>query len=298
MNNLDVMSIYMSAFTKTDNLSYLLDQEGQLQACNQNLLRFLGFDGIGEHTIYSMLHQRGLWISAQIEKMQQNDLDALISGKKMIEEQTIINEQGCVLGFEVSRMPLSDLSGNALGLMVSLRDISGQKRLAEQLKNLKNQLRYTNKILGHTHTADDEPSLQTHPIKVLLIEDNLLTQKIEKNILMSCRCITDVVATSGQAHEIFKPGKYDLVLMDIGLEEGNGYQITAALRKKEEGSCFRVPIIALTGYAPAEIEYDCDDAEMDGIMSKPLTADQTKQLIQRYIRHLDIEVTGLKEIKH
>lgn len=294
----DALQIYMSAFTKMDSFIYLLDQEGGLKACNQNLLRFLGFDRIGEHTIYSMLYQQGLWISSQIEKMQQHDINTLISGKKMVEDLTIINNKGTILGFEVSRIPLMDVSGNALGLMVSLRDITSEKRVAEQLKDLKNQLRHTNKMLGNADTVNDESLHKANPIKVLLIEDNLLTQKIEKNILLTCRCITDAVATPRQANEIFKPGKYDLVLMDIGLEEGNGYQITAALRKKEVGSCYRVPIIALTGYALAEIEYDCDDAEMDGIMSKPLTAIQTKQLIQRYIRHVDIEVTGLREIKH
>lgn len=294
----DALQIYMSAFTKMDNFAYLLDREGGLKACNQNLLRFLGFDEIGEHSIYSMLHQQGLWISSQIEKMQQHDINTLISGKKMVEELTIINNKGIILGFEVSRIPLMDGSGIALGLMVSLRDITSEKRLAEQLKDLKNQLRHNNKMLGNADAVNNESLHKANPVKVLLIEDNLLTQKIEKNILFTCRCVTDAVATPRQANEIFKPGKYDLVLMDIGLEEGNGYQITAALRKKEEGSCYRVPIIALTGYALEEIEYDCDDAEMDGIISKPLTAIQTKQLIQRYIRHADIEVTGLREIKH
>lgn len=41
---------------------------------------------------------------------------------------------------------------------------------------------------------------------------------------------------------------------------------------------------------------DCDDAEMDGILCKPLTPEQAKQLIQRYVDHANVMVKGLKEV--
>jgi len=290
------MQNYMHAFEKTDALAYLLDKNGTLLACNHYLLRLLGLEHMEENSIYRMMQHNGLWTSQQIQTFQQYDREVLTTGKRKLDEQTIVRDNDANLSFEVSRVPLLDAAGFPMGLMVSLRDITKKKQLTEQFKDFKNQLRYANQYVDNT--LDTENSAQANVIKILLVEDNLLTQKAQQSVFMSCRCLADAVATPEQVCEIFKPGKYNLVLMDIGLEKGNGYQVTAILRKMEAGSGFRVPIIALTGSDPAVVGLDCEDAEMDGIMHKPLTAEQASQLIQRYIRHADVDVKGLNIFKH
>jgi CheY-like chemotaxis protein len=293
---IDTLKVYVSAFAKMDSLRYLLDPEGHLLACNENLLRFLGYEH-NEKSIYEMMLHQGHWTSQQIQHFHTLDLDTLVSGKKHIENQIIVTEIENTSHIKISRIPLLSTSGDALGLMVVWEDMTQQKQLDDQLKALKIQLRHAHKMLGLSHTVDDEANTMKKSVKVLLIEDNLITQKVEKSILACCRCITDVVSTPEQVNEIFRPGKYDLVLMDIGLEKGNGYQVTSVLRQKEAGTDFRVPIIALTGLAEAEVSMDCDDAEMDGILCKPLSSEQAKQLIQRYIDHANVMVKGLKEFK-
>ncbi|WP_058450854.1 MULTISPECIES: response regulator [Legionella] len=292
------LQIYASAFSKMSELLYLLDKDGFLIDCSHNLLRFLGFDRIENNSIgaiYEMMRKEGLWTSQQIQNFQQHDIDVMLDGKSSTEEQAIINNSGSILYFEISRTPLADKSGNALGLLVVLRDLTKQKQLNTQLRSAKSQLRYSHKLnVSSSHAAINK---QINALKILLIEDNVIAQKAEKTVLMSCRCMTDVVATPRQADEIFKPGKYDLVLMDLTLEEGDGYQLTATLRKREQGSNYRVPIIALTGHDPTVVGFNCEDAEMDGILRKPLTVEQANQLIQRYIRHVDVNVKGLREFK-
>ncbi len=59
----------------------------------------------------------------------------------------------------------------------------------------------------------------------------------------------------------------------------------------------RVPIIALTGYEADVVKYDCVDYFMEGALTKPLTSEQAKQIIQHYIYHIDIPVRGLKSIQ-
>jgi CheY-like chemotaxis protein len=291
----DTLKIYISAFEKMDSLQYLLDREGHLLACSQNLLRFLGFE-YSEKSIYEMMHRQRHWTSQQIQQFQSHDLDVLISGKKTIENQILVDGIEDMSYFKISRIPLLDESGVIFGLMVVWQDITQQKQLEEQLKETNIQLLHTRIMLGLS-PAEDETNTGRKSVKVLLIEDNLITQKVERNILAACRCITDVVSSPEQVNEIFRPGKYDLVLMDIGLEKGNGYQVTSVLRQKEAGTDFRVPIIALTGLAEAEVSMDCDDAEMDGILCKPLTPEQAKQLIQHYVDHTNVMVKGLKEFK-
>ncbi|KTD55574.1 response regulator [Legionella santicrucis] len=298
MENPPTSQIYARAFTKIDNMVYLIDKNGFLIDCNANLLRFLGYSYSEDNSIgsiYEMMRKQGLWTSEQIHHFQQQDIAAIISGKNEVEQQAIINNNGIILYFEISRTPLADKSGNALGLAVTIRDISKQKQLTEQVKNLKSQANYNHKTVTNHYFS--EKTGQINKLKILLIEDNLIAQKVEKAILMNCKCLTDVVATASQACEIFKPAKYDLILMDLTLEEGDGYNLTATLRKKEQGTHFRVPIIALTGHDPMDVGFNCEDAEMDGILRKPLTLEQANQLIQRYIRHIDIKVKGLMEFK-
>lgn len=291
--------IYASAFAKMDHFIYILDKNGILIDCNHNLLHFLGLTRIEQHSIdaiYNMMRQQGLWTSEQIQQFKQHDIDCILSGKSQTEQQAIINTHGLILYFECTRQPLFNPSNELIGLAVTLRDLTKQKQIARQLKESKLQLR-KGQVLNQ-HSPSTVPSkIPQNNFKILLIEDNPLVQKAEKNILMSCRCITDVAATPKQANEIFTPGKYDLVLMDLTLQEGDGYQLTAILRQKEKGSPVRVPIIALTGHDPDIVGFNCEDAEMDGILRKPLTVEQAQQLIQRYIRHANVHVKGLQQFK-
>lgn len=290
--------IYAKAFAKIENMLYLVDKDGFLIDCNANLLRFLGCSSIDTDSItsiYELMHKQGLWTSEQIQNFQQHDIRAIMSGKSEIAQHAMINNKGAILYFEILRTPLSDDSGNALGLAVTFRDITKLKQLTEQVRNLKSQVRYSHRSATNTFVVGNPSRIDK--LKILLIEDNVIAQKAEKTILMSCKCLTDVVATPSQADELFKPGKYDLVLMDLTLEKGDGYNLTATLRKREQGSSYRVPIIALTGHDPMIVGFNCEDAEMDGILRKPLTLEQANQLIQRYIRHVDVHVKGLREFK-
>lgn len=298
MKNSVASQIYKTVFAKVETMGYLLDKDGLLVDCNENLLRFLGFTRIEDHSIgaiYTMLHHQGLWTSEQIQNFQRQDINTLMSGRKETEQQAIINSGGTIHYFEISRIPLADESGQAMGLAVFFSEITKQKQLTAQLKQLKSQLRYSHKAAPNSIKSERFTSIDK--LKILLIEDNVLAQKAEKTILMSCRCLTDVVATPKQADELFQPGKYDMVLMDLTLEEGDGYHLTGLLRKREQGSRFRVPIIALTGHDPSVVGFNCEDAEMDGILRKPLTIEQANQLILRYVRHVDVDVKGLKEFK-
>lgn len=298
MSNIMLSQIYACAFSQTNDLVYILDKDGHLIDCNLSLLRFLGLNdtkGIPPDSIYELMRNQGLWTPEQLKYFKQSDSEVLVTGKKISEQQAIINNSGSVCYFEFSRSPFIDASGTNLGLIVTIRDLSDQKKLEEQVKRAKAQATYNN--VTNTGTLFSENAQKTGKTKILLVEDNVLSQKAEKKILMACNCLVDVVATPREADELFKPGKYDLVLMDLNLEESDGFHLTTLLRKKEQASKFRVPIIALTGLDPTDVRFDCEDSEMDGIIRKPLTVNQATQLIRRYIKNSDSDVKGLMPFK-
>lgn len=293
------MDAYRMIFEKMDVASYLLDVEGHLVACNCKLWRLFGIDSQHENSIYTIFHQQGLWTSQQIQQIQHEDAAALISGQNNTTIRQAIHASGRILYFEFIRTPLFDESGIGFGLMVGIRDVTQQKQMEEKLRSLEERLKYCNTLL-HMPEGSATAALYSDKIpKILIVEDNLITQKEEDKLLKFCHCYTDIVATLKQVKEIFKPGKYDLALVDLGLGSGNGngYQVTGLLREMEKGGQFRVPIIALTGADLSTVASECDDSEMDGMLAKPLTHVQAKQLLQRYVQHEDVEVTGLRVFK-
>ncbi|WP_232220555.1 response regulator [Legionella tunisiensis] len=58
-----------------------------------------------------------------------------------------------------------------------------------------------------------------------MIEDNTIAQKAAQSLLMQLDCQVDVAESGDKAALLFQPGKYDLVFMDIGLEDTSGYVV-------------------------------------------------------------------------
>jgi osomolarity two-component system sensor histidine kinase NIK1 len=85
-------------------------------------------------------------------------------------------------------------------------------------------------------------------LKILLVEDNLMNQKVVMFNLKKLDCEITAVSNGREAIEIFKSNKYDIVLMDIMLPEKNGYEITLEIREFEKINEIKNPvtIIALT----------------------------------------------------
>lgn len=123
-------------------------------------------------------------------------------------------------------------------------------------------------------------------MKILLVEDNLMNQKVVMFNLKKLNCEITPVANGREAFEIFRKGSYDLILMDIMLPEMNGYQVTAEIRKFEKLNNVEKPvtIIALTANTYENDKEKCLTVGMNEYMSKPFSAQQLISIIEKYIQ--------------
>jgi CheY-like chemotaxis protein len=128
---------------------------------------------------------------------------------------------------------------------------------------------------------------------ILMVEDNLVAQKVEQAMFEDLNCKVNVAASGKQALALFLPGKYDLVLMDIGLADTTGYIVAKKIREMEKVTPHHVPIIALTAYKADVVKYDCADYTMEGVITKPILFEQVSKIISRFVFKKDIEVDGL-----
>jgi PAS domain S-box-containing protein len=278
---------YMEIINSMPNIVYWVDKDCNLKGCNTNFINLLGLNSMKDlsGTPYQQMEKFAHWSHERIERFKLDDMKVLFSGESLynIEEKPVVGDKGKIFYFQCNRVPMYDKNKQITGLIVVLTDVSMNKAVSEHLNA---QL---------DNTVDNKDSLQEgHLPNVLMVEDNVIAQNVEKALLTSLHCQVDIAGTADSAVEIFSPGKYDLVLMDIGLEGSSGYVVAKKLRQKEQDTDYHVPIIALTGYQADIVKYDCQHYFMEGAISKPLTSEQAEQIIKHYVYHLDVSVSGLK----
>lgn len=127
----------------------------------------------------------------------------------------------------------------------------------------------------------EQPEKQIQRWSVLLVEDNALIQKVTVSILNKLRCYVDSATTAQAAVELAAHQSYDLVFMDIGLPDHDGFWTTWQIRQILP-SYAATPIIALTAHLDEEYRHMCLAAGMNDILSKPLTIDSARRCLSQY----------------
>jgi signal transduction histidine kinase/BarA-like signal transduction histidine kinase len=117
-------------------------------------------------------------------------------------------------------------------------------------------------------------------LKVLLVEDNLVNQKVAFAMLEDLGCQIDIANTGNESLEKLKNNNYDLVLMDISLPDISGLEVTQKLREIESGP--KTPIIALTAHALADDIQLCLNAGMNACLTKPLIQKDLFNMLMKY----------------
>ena len=120
-------------------------------------------------------------------------------------------------------------------------------------------------------------------MKILLVEDNLLNQKVVGFHLKKKNYHVLSVTNWRDALDKVKNEPLDLILMDIMLPELNGFEITAEIRKWEqkEGKEKGIPIVALTANTLDNDKEKCLKAGMNDYLPKPFSAEELYEVIDQ-----------------
>jgi len=118
--------------------------------------------------------------------------------------------------------------------------------------------------------------------RVLLAEDNRVSQRVALALLQKMGVMADAVANGKEALAALELTPYDLVLMDVEMPEMNGFEATAAVRERERPGERRIPIIAMTAHALQGDRQRCLAAGMDDYVSKPIDKRRIEEALLRW----------------
>jgi CheY-like chemotaxis protein len=131
----------------------------------------------------------------------------------------------------------------------------------------------------------DVPGMQTGSSeeRILVVEDNFVNQRLATKQLQRLG-FAAVIAENGRvAVETLRREHFALVLMDLQMPDMDGFTATRHIRKDEQLTGRRVPIVAVTADARPEDRTACMAAEMDDYISKPLSLDDLRQVLARWM---------------
>ena len=266
-----------NAFTSLNIAKYEQNQPSKLDSYLDSYFEYYGpqvklFESVGE---LKELNEGNLyedfWID--IDNAQQTILDALhnIKSSKLIIIANVTSRE------KVEQM--GALQNNVLYKPVT------RKKIREVL------LRETT---PETKEAVTETKETYFSAKALVVEDNVINQKLIRHVLEDSGLGVDIANNGLEAFEKRRNKDYDIIFMDIQMPVMDGMEATREILDYEEDEEVpHIPIIALTANALKGDRERFLLAGMDEYISKPL---ETSELVMVLNRFLKGKTTAKKEV--
>ncbi|MFA6224110.1 MAG: response regulator [Desulfomonilaceae bacterium] len=120
-------------------------------------------------------------------------------------------------------------------------------------------------------------------LRVLVVEDNYTNQKLALSVLEKMGHDAQCANDGGQALDILKKEKFDIVLMDVQMPIMDGLQATRIIRESvDEILDPDARIIAMTAHAMKGDRERCIEAGMNDYISKPVQARDLAEILERW----------------
>jgi CheY-like chemotaxis protein len=124
---------------------------------------------------------------------------------------------------------------------------------------------------------------QLKDTKILLVEDNIINQKITLLTLQPLVSSIDTATNGKEALDKFGTSNYDLILMDIQMPVMSGLMAAEKIRILEASTNSHISLIAITANAMLGDKERCISAGFDDYISKPFQPAALIEIIKKFI---------------
>ena len=152
--------------------------------------------------------------------------------------------------------------------------------LADALQNE----RLSNANQNNTNLTAKDIAMDVSACRVLVVDDHPVNLFIAKKLLTKLGFQHIETADDGKtALEESAKTPFDLIILDCQMPGMDGYEVSRALRAREEGSGRRIPIVAMTANAMVGDREKCVEAGMDDYVSKPIDAARMREVLAKWL---------------
>jgi CheY-like chemotaxis protein len=196
------------------------------------------------------------------------------------------------------RTPLNTVLGTA-ELLAGSALTADQRLHVEMLARAGAQLlALANELLAFPRDASPEPQVARRPtaptvppeslagVRLLVVDDSEESRDLVAAYLASTGAVLAFAGTGAAALDMLDRETFDLVLMDLNLPDGGGFDITRALRRAErESGANQVPVVALSADLRACTRTRALAAGFAAHLAKPITRATLREAIATHRRH-------------
>ncbi|MGA6971928.1 MAG: response regulator [Candidatus Binatus sp.] len=135
-------------------------------------------------------------------------------------------------------------------------------------------------FMPSSQIAAPAPKLSHDPVRILVVDDNLVNLKVAEKQLQKLGYGVDLAGGGKAAIEALFSTHYAVVLLDCEMPEMDGYATVAEIRRLE-GTTRRTIIVAMTAHALEGSRLLCLNAGMDEYVAKPVTLTTLTAVLER-----------------
>jgi CheY-like chemotaxis protein len=129
-------------------------------------------------------------------------------------------------------------------------------------------------VLEENHSADKA----TSPLKILVVDDDVLNRRLMKVLLTHEGYQVDVAANGVEAFDAVKFQKFDIVFMDLRMPDMDGLEASRRIREWENGGAHTFIVGLTASYLPEEGPR-MFEAGIDNYVSKPFQMEHIKRML-------------------
>jgi len=123
--------------------------------------------------------------------------------------------------------------------------------------------------------------------RLLLVEDSALIRDVIVEMLHDCEQldVKDIATTSDEAIDLLNARQYDMIVLDIELAKGTGFDVVRHTRQQDYP--FKVPdIVMLTNHGNSYYRNLAHNMGVEYFFDKSLQFDECMDVIQQHASHL------------
>jgi CheY-like chemotaxis protein len=123
---------------------------------------------------------------------------------------------------------------------------------------------------------------------ILIVDDQPDYARLFSQLAEILGVTVNVVSSCSEAVAAIEKYQIDLIFMDWIMPEENGPACTARLRKLEQKTGKRTPIIGISGYVHAS-KTKCLEVDMDDFLSVPFTIEELQAILAKWTKRAPVE---------